>query len=444
MPSVDGIVSGMDTTALINAIVEASAGTKYVMQKQLDGYEDKQEKVAGIKNRLDSLVDTIKTMDGPTEFPSYGSTVSDETKMTAVTDSDVTPGTYSIEVSALAQSESEVSTGYADIDTTQVISTGTYQISYGSSTLSVAIDSTSNTLDGLAGKLDALDGLAAYVLDTGAASNPYKIVVMGEDTGASNSVDLSGLTGVSFTETVRAQDASLEVNGVAVSSDSNSLSDTIPGLDLSLLETTTSAVTVQVNRDEEAIVDKVQAFVDGFNEVINYYKTNTLYDTEKGIKGALIGDGTVRNIVEKLGSMVTAQYDLGLDFESLGQMGISTSQDGTIAFEASEFKDNMASNMDAVVGFFTDEAGPLATMRDRIEDVYLDTDDGNLKARSDSLEDTIADLEDSIIDFEERLDSYASRLRDQFNSMEVVLGDLFATQSYLSSLFAQGNSGNGK
>lgn len=428
----------MDTTALIDAIVEASAGTKYIMQKQLRGYESKQEKVAGIKNRLDSLVDTIKTMDGPTEFPAYNATVSDETMMSAVSDSDAVPGTYSISVSALAQSESEVSGGYADSDTTQVISTGTYQVSYGSTSLSIEIDSTNNTLDDLAEQLDALDGLAAYVLDTGSASDPYKIVVMGEDTGASNTVDLSGLSGVSFTETVGAQDATLAVNGVSVNSASNSLSDTIPGLSLSLLQTTSTAVNVQVNRDTDAITGKVQAFVDGYNEVINYYKTNTLYDTEKGIKGALIGDSTVRNIVEKLGSMVSSQYDLGLAFDSLGQMGISTSQSGTIVFDSSDFEDNMASNMDAVVSFFTDDAGPLATIRDRIEDVYVDEHDGNLKARTDSLEDTITDLEDSIVDFEVRLDSYASRLRDQFNSMEVVLGDLFATQTYLSSLFASG------
>jgi flagellar hook-associated protein 2 len=184
----------------------------------------------------------------------------------------------------------------------------------------------------------------------------------------------------------------------------------------------------------------VQGFVDDYNEVVNYYKVNTLYDTEKGIKGALIGDSTVRNIVEKLGSMISSQYDFGLDFDSLGQMGISTNQDGTISFESSDFEDNMASNMDAVVSFFTDDAGPLASIRDRIDDVYLDEHDGNLKARTDSLEDTISDLEDSIVDFEERLESYASRLRDQFNSMEVVLGDLFATQSYLSSLFASGDS----
>lgn len=439
MPTVDGIVSGMDTSALINAIVEASAGTKYVMAKQLVSYEDKQEKVAGVKNRLDTLLDTIKTMDTATEFPAYQSTSSDDSKITASADTDAVPGGYTISVSALAQSESEVSDGFADKDSTAVVSTGTYQVKYGSTTSTISIDSTTDTLEGLATQLDALDGLASYVLDTGDASTPYKLVVMGEDTGSSNTIDLSKL-GLNFTETVSAQDAAFEVNGVSVTTASNTVSDSIPGLSLSLIETTSSAVTVQVNRDESAMSDKVQKFVDDYNSLVNYYQINTNYDPDKGIKGALIGDGTVRNIVEKLGNLVSGEYDLGLDFTSLGQMGVSTNQNGTLNFDSSSLKDNMASNMDAVVSFFTDDSGPLGTIRDRIEDVYLDPYEGTLKARSDSLEASITDLEDSIVDFEERLSDYSQRLRDQFNSMEVVLGELFATQNYLSSLFANNAS----
>ena len=431
----------MDTTALIDAIVEASAGTKYVMSKQLDTAENKQDKVAGIKNRLDSLVDTIKTMDGPSEFPAFTSSSSDTDKLDATVDTDAVPGTYSISVNSLAQSESEVSSGFADKDSTAVLSTGTFQVSYGSTTSTISIDSTTSTLEGLATQLDAVDGLASYVLDTGATTNPYKLVVMGEDTGAANSIDLSAL-GLTFTETVTAQDASFDVNGVSVSTASNTVSDAIPGMELSLKDVSTSAISIQVNRDETAMSDKVQGFVDSYNDIIKYYKINTTYDADKGIKGALIGDGTVRNIVDKLGYMVASEYDLGLDFSSLGEMGISTNQDGTLAFESSTLKDNMSSNLDAVVSFFTDDAGPLASIRDRVEDVYLDEYDGTLKARSDSLEATIADLEDSIVDFEVRLDDYASRLRDQFNSMEVVLGELFATQNYLSSLFSQGGSSN--
>ena len=109
-----------------------------------------------------------------------------------------------------------------------------------------------------------------------------------------------------------AQDASFEVNGVTVNSASNTVSDAIPGMELNFKEETSSAINIQVNRDDSAMVDKVQSFVDSYNEILNYYNTNTIYDADKGIKGALIGDSTVRNIVDKLGYMVASEYDLGL------------------------------------------------------------------------------------------------------------------------------------
>jgi flagellar hook-associated protein 2 len=88
-----------------------------------------------------------------------------------------------------------------------------------------------------------------------------------------------------------------------------------------------------------------------------------------------------------------------------------------------------------VVKLLTNDSGPLGTIRDQLEDVYLDTFDGTLKSRTDSLEDSIEDLEDQISNFEKRLTAYAARLRTQFTNMEVVLGELNATQSFLSQLF---------
>jgi flagellar hook-associated protein 2 len=88
-----------------------------------------------------------------------------------------------------------------------------------------------------------------------------------------------------------------------------------------------------------------------------------------------------------------------------------------------------------VVELITSDSGPLGTIRDQLEDVYLDSFDGTLKSRNDSLENSIEDLEDQISAFEARLSSYAGRLRDQFTNMELVLGELNATQSYLTQLF---------
>ena len=443
MPSVDGIVSGIDTTGLINAIVGASAGTKYVLLDQLDAYEEKADKVAGIKNRLDDLVGVIEGFDEVDEFPAFTATTSagtgDENAVSASVAEGAVPGTYAISVTSLAQSESEVSDGFADFDTTAVVSSGTYNIVYGGDSSTITIDSDSYTLEGLAEQLDGVDGLTSYVLDTGASSDPYKLVVMGEATGATNTVDLSSL-GITFTETISAQDAKIDINGVTIYSDINSVNSAVPGMEIDLASVTTAAVSVTVVRDDEAMSQKMQDFVNGYNTVIDYYKTNTLYDSEKEIKGALVGDSTVRGIIEGLASMVGAQYDLGFDFESLGQLGISTTQDGTLSYTSSDFEDLLESDYSNVVSFLTDTSGPLNSIRDRIEDVYVDPYEGTIKTRTDSLEDTIEGLEDSIADFEARMEDYEARLRTQFNSMEIVLGELYSTQSYLTALFAQGAS----
>ena len=81
-------------------------------------------------------------------------------------------------------------------------------------------------------------------MNTGEASNPYRLIIQGEDTGSANTIeiDTSGLTGggtvPSFTEQTAAADAELSINGIDVVSDSNTVSDSITGLTLELTGTT--------------------------------------------------------------------------------------------------------------------------------------------------------------------------------------------------------------
>ena len=179
--------------------------------------------------------------------------------------------------------------------------------------------------------------------------------------------------------------------------------------------------------------------MDAYNEVIDYYNANTTYDSENGIEGALVGDSTTRNLIGKIGDLVTGQYDVGGALETLAQVGISTTSDGTLDFDTAEFTAALDDYYDDVVSLFTydngdGDQGPFAALRDRVDQVYIDTD-GILKDKEDSIEDSIEDLEDRIADFEDRLDSYAERLRDQFTAMEVVLAEIQTSQGYLTALF---------
>ena len=436
MPVVDGIVSGIDTTALIDAIVEASAGPKNAMVAQKYDMEQKQDKVAGVKTYLESLLETIKTMDATDEFPSFTIELSSEAAFSASVDAGASPGSFSVEVQSLAKADSWVAAGISDQSATGVITEGSYDIEYAGTTTSITIDSTNSSLSGLASELNDINGVTSYVLDTGESSNPYRLVVTGESTGADNSVDLSTLTDLTWSNTVTAQDAELTVNGVTLYSASNNVQDAVPGVDMSLIAVTTAEVQATVNRDDAAIADKVQAFIDDYNAAVGYYNLHTNWDPDEGIRGAFVGDGTVRGVIGKLGVMVSSQYSLGNTLGALSQVGISTERDGTLALDRTEFIDQLGSYYGDVVELFTEDGGPMGSIRDQLDDVYLDPYEGTLKSRSDSLEESIEDLEISIESFEERLDSLAERLRDQFTNMEIILGELNTTQSYLSSLFS--------
>ena len=440
MAVVDGIVTGIDTTGLIDSIVSASAGSKRALENQLVHLNGQKTGVSAFKTRLQNLLDTIKAMDETDEFPEYNIALSSDSSFSATVGSNASPGTFDVEISALAKAESWATGGVSDKNASGAVSEGLYSVVVAGTATDITIDSTNSSLAGVAGALNDLSGVTAYILDTGASSNKYKLVVSSDSTGAANTLDLSTIPDLTFSKTVTASDAAFTLNGISVASSSNTVEDSIPGVDLTLTAVTSAAVSATVNRDATKMSDKMNDFVSKYNDVISFYNRSTGWDPGAGNKGTLTGDSIVRSIVTKMGIMVSSEYDLGGDVKSLAQLGLSTSRDGTLAYESTDFSDELGENYSDVVKLLTNDSGPLGTIRDQLEDVYLDTFDGTLKSRTDSLEDSIEDLEDQISDFEKRLTAYAERLRSSFTNMEVVLGELNATQSFLSQLFNTNSS----
>lgn len=438
--SLDGVVSGLDTTSMINSLVAVSATRGQQMVSQKDDFQDTLDAVGDFKSALAKVQTSLEELQDPDTFGEYTVSQSAETGFTASVGNDATPGAYDVQVTQLAKAEMEVSQGFADKSTAGVLATGVMEVTYGGNDpVEITIDS-DTTLSSLAEELDAVEGLSAFVLDTGDASTPYKLVVMGEDTGEDNTISfdtsaLSGGTVPGFTEQVTAQNAKVTVNDIEVSHEDNVIDDVIPGLDLALTQETTEAVTVTVNRDDEAIMDKIEGFVDAWNSLRVMHGANSDYDADNDIKGALFGEGTTKGILSTLGSMISTPSGEATNGEdmSFALLGISTLQTGNLELDRSELQDMLDEDYDYVVEVFSSEDGPAAALVDMMDDTYLGSD-GFLASKEDSLEDTIEDLENSIIDFEDRLSDYEERLRNQFTSMEVALGELQSTQSYLSAL----------
>jgi flagellar hook-associated protein 2 len=424
--SLDGINSGLDTSALIGTLVAVASGPKVRLEADQDDAADTLEAVSEFKTKLSALQTSLDDLADTESFGEFELSQSDESAFTATVGNSATAGTYE-------------SQSFAEKSDTGVLSTGTLTVTVAGVATDLEFDA-EVTLSSMAAALDEVDGISAFVLDTGDASTPYKLVVMGNDTGVDNAVsfDTSGMSGgttPTFTEQVSAQNAEVTVNGIGISSADNTLEDIIPGVDLALTQTTTDAVTVTVNRDDTAIMDKIEGFVDAWNELRVFHGASSDYDPDTGSKGSLYGEGTTRGILDTLGLKIVTpagESTSGNDL-SFSLLGISTTQTGNLELDREALQEMLDSDYDYVSEVFGAEDGPGVTIGTLMDDTYLGTD-GFLSNKEDSLEGTIEDLEDTIDSFETRLEAYEARLREKFTTMEVVLGQLQSTQSYLGAL----------
>ena len=452
--AVDGIVSGLDTSSIIDSLVAVYSVPKEGLEDQVTEYEDKQEALTNLMSRLDDLTSALTTLNTSTEFRAFTASSSDETAVLAEASGEAIAGAYTVDVDQLATSELEVSdqsfASYTDADT---IAYGEYTITYGDNdpvTNDLAADETS--LNDLVNAInDEVEGVTAYVVNNGSDTDPYQLVLVGEDTGEANTIDFAAGATMgtgevpTFTETQAAQDASFTINGISIASDSNIVSDSVPGLQLTLTQETSSPVTVTVTEDRATMEENIQAFVDAYNEVIDYIDTQSVYNADSGIRAPFVGESSVQRVASGLASAISSQYSSGDSLNALSLMGIQTDSSGNLEFDSEDFSAALDDYYDDVEAIFTSDDGFAAALLGTdtttgLIDVYVDSDSGTLQTRFDSLDSRIDDLETQIERYEDRIDRYEERLRSQYEAMEVTLGVLESTTAYLEALFASDDS----
>jgi flagellar hook-associated protein 2 len=155
--------------------------------------------------------------------------------------------------------------------------------------------------------------------------------------------------------------ASYQIDGGPLQySSSNSVTDGVPGVTLSLLETTTSAVTVTVNASTSAVRSRMADFIEQFNSTLELIRGHTEYE-ENGESGVLIGDGMVRGLDLSLRSMVTRPaFGVSGDIRSLGDIGVSFGSAGAevgttslLTLNTAKFEDALKDNPEAVQRLLT-------------------------------------------------------------------------------------------
>jgi flagellar hook-associated protein 2 len=235
----------------------------------------------------------------------------------------------------------------------------------------VTIDSTNNSLQGIRDAINKANlGVTATIVSDGSAT-PNHLVLTSTKTGAASTMKIavSGSGGgpvdpaieallaydpagvQNMTQNSAAQSTKLTVNGIAVSSETTSVSEAIQGVSLTI--GTVGNANLTVSKDTTAVKNAVNSFVKAYNDLNKAIKDLSGYDAENKKAGPLLGDSTVQTLQsqvrKQLSQVVTG---VSSSFNSLSAVGISFQKDGTLTVDSGKLQKAIDSSFNDIAGVF--------------------------------------------------------------------------------------------
>lgn len=464
-----GVGSNLDLSGLLDKLAAAESQPLVALQKQQVSYTAKLSAYGTLQNALSSFQATANKLGDASLFQGVKVTSSATDILSATGSATGAVGSYSVEVTRLAQAQSLAATGVADPKA--AVGQGSVTIDFGTisggvldpatgrysgaafspdtarAAQTIVLDSSNNSLEGLR---DAINknttlGVTASIINDGGAS-PYRLVLTSSQTGEASSLriavtgdaslqslvahDPSAVQGLQQTTT--AANAALKVNGIGVTSASNTVKDAVQGVTMTLARTGSSTLTV--SRDNAATEAAVNAFVNAYNSLQTTAAQLTRYDQEKKAGAALVGDSTLRGIQSNIrAALNTPQAG---EFKVLSKVGVSFQKDGTMALDADKLKTALADNREAVIELFAGNGGDTGYGKrvSALVDTFIGTS-GAISNATAGVNATLKSLDARYSATELGVEAKVARYRAQFTQLDLLMSRMNSTTSYLTAQF---------
>lgn len=388
-----GAGSGIDSQALVSQLVEIQAAPE---TQRLDAKEEllnAQLSDYGIlRSALADLQTALKAVAEPDTFDAKAVNIPETNLLTpTVIEAEAQAGDYQLQVTNLARAQSLASTTFSSAS--DAVGEGTLTFRFGTwddgvsdddgttnftvdedkTGATITIDSSNNSLSGLRDAINAADfGVQASIVADGGTfrllltapsgeSNEIEIVVA-EDSGTPTDNDGSDLSRFAFntggsqlTQQQGGDDAELTINGLAISRESNTITDVITGLTFKLQnESATEVVNLSISEDKAIAEQTVRDFVDAYNTFLDVVDTLVDFNNETEEFGSLRTDPLAKNLVSRLRAIISdAVPGVATDYTSLTNVGIRTERDGSISIDEDDFRTAFDDNFDLVKHLFT-------------------------------------------------------------------------------------------
>jgi flagellar hook-associated protein 2 len=466
-----GLASGLDTSSIVSKLMAVDQQPITDLQNQETAQTNTLKAYGEVNTLLTTLQTSVAAMDLTSEVRTTAADVSSGSPFTA-TSTDAFTGSYNISVSQLAQVQKSITGGFAS-ETDGVLGTGT--ITIGNQTISV--DSTNDSLQGIMSSINAVSGttgVTASIINDGTTTSPYHIVLTGQDASYTFNVssalqDDSGNAIAFNANTVQtAQQANLTIDGLAVVSNSNTVTGAIAGVTLNLnavSTSTTSGTTTQyatsqlsITPDTTTLEKNINTFVTNYNAIMNWINAGyTLVSNAAGTQVAdpstaanptdaqlsqiLIGDTTMDDIKNQLQTMISGTVSSSSasgTLNNLSSIGITTNEDGTLSVDTTTLENSLQNNFSGVTNLLAGDGttgstgvmGQLNTYLMNLTDPTL----GMYAEKKTANETAMNDLENQISVKQEALTQQEATMKAQFTAMELMISNLNSQSGYMATL----------
>jgi flagellar hook-associated protein 2 len=463
-----GIGSGLDVKSIISQLMAIEQQPKDKLVADAAKIQTQISEVGKVTSALSTLRDVSSKLSS-NAFWNQTTARSSSSEITVTSGSTSLPASYSVEVQQLASSQSLMA-GTTFASSTALVGSGTLNIemgTWGAGQTSFAASSTSpssasitvtatDTVESLRDKINAADiGVTASILSDSSGS---RLVMRSESTGAANAFRVttsgasgalasmgydpsSGISGATRTQT--ASNAMATIDGVSVSSATNTFSDVLDGVTITANSVTTSAATVTVASDTATIKTKLQEFATAYTALNTLIANDTKYDAANKKAGALQGDSTVIGVQTRMRSLLAATSTASAQYSRLSDAGLELQRDGSLTLNSTKV-DNALANFSGLKALFVDNPSTSSSGEGFGKQFYdaaysMVTVDGAINSRSTALSDKLARNQKAQDAMTARLAQTQKMLEAQYGALDSRMASISGLSSYVSQQVTQWN-----
>ena len=387
--------SNIDVAGIVSQLMTVEQRPLTLLAQKEASYNAKLTAYGSIKGAVSSFSDAMSGLSDISKLQALTATSSDTSAATVTASSTAVAGSYSLNVTTLAQAQKLAAAGQTS--QTSAIGTGTLTFDFGTitggtlnasgkydapggglatsfdlngnGTKTVTIGASNNTLQGIRDAINSAKiGVTATIVNDGSAS-PYRLVLSSDSMGKNNSIRISvagdpalsnllahdpTTTTQNLAETATATNAVFKLNGIDVTKNSNTVTDAIQGVTLNLLKAPTATpVNVTVVQDTSAVNTAAANFVKAYNDLNTALRSNSSYDaaTKKG--GILQGDSVVLTLEAQVRAILnTAVSNTSGSLTTLSQIGVAFQQDGTLKLDTAKLNTAISNNFNDIKSLF--------------------------------------------------------------------------------------------